>query len=229
MHALADALANGEIEEAVSHASILLSGLGSPTGDADAAMGIEHLVRAVVSNRAGLLRLRAIAPELKRAVKNPWRIHGVAVDRGAALSQLSASDLRSVRLDPTLTVAITTDGILGRAQLTDDAAVFSHARRNTARIEGPSDRLALLLDVVAGGQLTPEDLLSVKLPVSVRKLDEHLERRQSEVDALLESGRKLVETIERLVCRIYGVPDDLTELVIASATSRAGTIAAGDE
>ena len=107
--------------------------------------------------------------------------------------------------------------------------MFSHARRNTARIEGPSDRLALLLDVVAGGQLTPEDLLSVKLPVSVRKLDEHLERRQSEVDALLESGRKLVETIERLVCRIYGVPDDLTELVIASATSRAGTIAAGDE
>lgn len=229
VHALADALANDEIEESVRYGSILLSGVGSPSGDADAAAGIEHLVRAVARNRTALLPLRTIAPELTRAVKNPWRTHGVVVDRAAALSLLPPSNVRSVRLDPTLTVAVTTDGMLGRAQLTDDAAVFSHARRMTARVEGPRDRLALLLDVVTGRQLSPDDLLSTKLPVNIHKLDEHLERQQSDVDSLLETGRILVEAVERLVCGLYRLPGDLTELVVDSAASRAGTIAVGDD
>ena len=44
--------------------------------------------------------------------------------------------------------------------------------------------------------------------------------------ALVEEGRLLVELVERLVCRLYDVPDKLTERVIASAVARAG---AGNE
>lgn len=50
-------------------------------------------------------------------------------------------------------------------------------------------------------------------------------RRRHEVDELLDIGRRLVEGVERLVCRLYAVPDPLTDLVVASAIARSGTVA----
>ncbi len=229
VEALAVALATGDVETALQHAETVRSAVGSQAGDADAAAAIEHLVRAVAANRRALLPLRSVAPELRRAVKNPWRTHSVEVDRGAVLSELPAGAARSVRIDPELTVSITTDGALGRAHLEEDALVFTHSRRPTARVEGPHDRLALLLDVLGAARLMPDDLLSVRMPASLGALAEEAARRQDEIDELLAVGRQLVEAVERLVCALYGLPEALTELVIESAVTRAGTVAESEE
>src|SRR5204863_2445403 len=37
---------------------------------------------------------------------------------------------------------------------------------------------------------------------------------EDEVNELLREGRRLVEEVERLVCALYAVPDDLTEEVV---------------
>jgi hypothetical protein len=229
LQALVQHLATGNVDYAIEHATAVRSGIGSPSGDADASVAIEHLVRAIAANRRDVLPLRAIAPELRRAVKNPWRTHGVEVDRGSALAELPASEVRSVRLDPSLTMSIATDGVLGRARLTADALVFSHARETTARVEGPHDRLSLLAELVGSTRIMADDLRGTVLPVSVQALAAHLVRRQDRVDDLLDIGRQLVESVERLVCGLYSVPDALTELVIESAVTRAGTVAQSDE
>src|SRR3954468_19427466 len=93
------------------------------------------------ANRRALLPLRSIAPELRRAVKNPWRTHDVKVDRAAVLIQMPPAAAPSVRLDHELTLSLMTDGVLGRSCIQDGALVFTHARRLTARVEGPLDRL----------------------------------------------------------------------------------------
>ena len=226
---LASAVIANDVDTALGHAVAVLSAVGSPASDADAAAAIEHLVRAVAANRRALLPLRTVAPEMRPAVKNPWRTHGVEVDRAAVLSDLPADAARSVRLDPELTVSINTDGNLGRAHLEEGVLVFMHARRPTARIEGPNDRLALLRDVLAAGRLMPDDLLSVRMPASLGSFHREIARRQDEVDRLLDEGRRLVETIKRLVCALYDLPHTLTDLVIASAIVRAGTVAEIDD
>jgi len=162
---------------------------------------------------------------LTRAVKSPWRTHDVEVDPAAVLSALPESAVRSVRLDSALTLTITGDGVLGRAHLEDGALVFTHARKPTARIEGPDDRLALLARVIGSARLMAQDLRAARLPVSLELFATQIAGRQREVDELLLDGRLLVESVERLVCRLYGLPDGLTELVIGSAVARAGTVA----
>jgi hypothetical protein len=222
---LAEAVAAGDVQTAVTHAAAVQWAVGSQAGDADAAAAVEHLVRAIAANRQALLPLRSLAPELRRAVKTPWRTHGVEVDRAAVLSELPASAARSVRLDPTLAVSITTDRVLGRAQSEEGALVFIHARRPTARVEGPQDRLALLAEVLGKGRLMPDELLSVRMPASLGAFAEETARKQEEINELLAAGRQLVEAVERLVCALYNLPETLTELVVDSAVTRAGSVA----
>lgn len=226
---LAGAIATGDVESASAHANALQSAVDSPAGAADAAAAIGHLVCAIAANRRALLPLRSVAPELRAAVKNPWRTHGVEVDPGAVLSDLPGTDVRSVRLDPELTVNITTDGVLGRARLEEEALVFTHSRRATARVDGPHARVALLQDLLGTERLMPDDLLSARMPASLGAFSEEIARRQSEIDDLLAVGRELVEVVERLVCALYGVPDALTDLVVESAVTRAGTVAQQDK
>jgi hypothetical protein len=226
---LAEALAMGDVETAFTQAAAVRSAVGLEAGDADAAAAIEHLVRAIAANRQALLPFREIAPDLRRAVKNPWRTHGVDVDRAAVLGELPDTTARSVRLDPELAVTITTDGVLGRSRLDENTLLFAHARRPTARVEGPHDRLALLQDVLGTGRLMPDDLRSARMPASLDAFADEIARRQDEIDLLLETGRRLVEAAERLVCALYGLPDALTELVIESAVTRAGTVAESEE
>ena len=45
------------------------------------------------------------------------------------------------------------------------------------------------------------------------------------VHDLLAGGRRLVEEVERLVCALYDLSDELTEKVVAHAVARAGTSA----
>jgi hypothetical protein len=55
-----------------------------------------------------------------------------------------------------------------------------------------------------------------------------VEARTGEVSELLAEGRSLVEEIERLVCALYGVPDDLVDEVVAHAVTRAASAVAPD-
>jgi hypothetical protein len=226
---LAHAAAKADLQTVSAQARALPSAVGSQAGDADVAAAIEYLVRAVAANRRALLPLRSVAPELRRAVKNPWRTHGVEVDRAAMLAELPATAVRSVRLDRELAVNITTDGVLGHPHLEDGALVFTHSRRATARVDGTHDRVALLQDLLGTERLMPDDLLSMRMPANLGAFGEEIAHRQSEIDDLLAVGRELVEVVERLVCALYGVPDALTDLVVESAVTRAGTVAQQDE
>ena len=227
--ALTAALVSHDIDAALDCAAAVRAAIGSPSGDADAVNAVEQLVRAVATNRTALLPLRSIAPELKRAVKNPWRTHGVDIDRAAVLAEMPAGAVRSVRLDPELTLTITTDGVLGRAQLDTGALAFTHARTVTARVEGPPDRVALLAELLGSARLMPDDLRAARVPANLDAFKDEVARRQDEIDQLLDVGRRLVEGVERLVCRLYGVPAGLTELVIASAVTRSGTVASDEK
>lgn len=226
---LASDLAAGNVETALAGCAVILSTAGTPAGDADAAAAIEHLVRAIAANRQALLPMRAVAPELRRAVKNPWRTHGVEVERRAVLAELPESATRSVRLDPELAVSISTDGVLGKARLEEHALVFTRARQTTASVEGPHDRLALLQAVLGTERLMPDDLLSARMPLSLDAFAGEVDRRQREIDELLHGGRRLVEAVERLVCALYGLPGELTDLVVESAVRRAGAVAEGED
>lgn len=223
--ALAPALAGDDLDSALATSAVVRAGIGSPAGDADALAAIEHLVRAVASNRTELLPLRPIAPELSRAVTNPWRTQGVRVDRAAVLGEMPAAAVRSLRLDSEVSLTIATDGVVGRARRDGGALVFTHARKATARVEGPPERLALLADLLGSARLLPEDLRTARMPVSLDDFTAEVARRQADIDRRLDEGRRLVEAIERLVCALYGLPDPLTELVVASAVTRSGTVA----
>ena len=96
-------------------------------------------------------------------------------------------------------------------------------------MDGPHDRVALLQDLLGAGRLMPDDLLSARMPASLGAFSEEIARRQGEIDDLLAVGRELVEVVERLVCALYGVPDALTDLVVESAVTRAGTVAQQEE
>jgi hypothetical protein len=65
--------------------------------------------------------------------------------------------------------------------------------------------------------------------VSLIAFADEVIRRQDEIDDLLDAGRRLVEAVERLVCKLYGVSDALTDLVVESAISRAGTVAQAED
>jgi hypothetical protein len=218
-------LGEGDASGVVDQAHAIRGRCGRPYGDADAMAAIERLVRSIANNRRALLARRPFAPELGRAVKNPWRTHGVRVDPATLVSELAPADIRSVRLDPSLHVTITTDGMLGRPQIDDEQLLFRRARRITARVEGPVERLEFLEQAVRGSRLVPDELLSTLIPLDLVAYRARVQVRQDEIDDLLERGRILVEAVERLVCCLYGVPDDLTELVIESAVTRAGTVA----
>lgn len=187
-----------------------------------AARAVEALVRAIAANRRELLPLRPLAPELERTIKDPWRAEAVSIDEAALIASMPASELRSVRLDPGLSVTLETDDVLGRHRLEEEGIVFRRARRVTATVEGEPDRLALLSTLVGDDRrLPPDDLGSVLLPVDLDAFADRLAGRESEIAALLDRGRALVELVERIVCRLYRVPRELEDEIVASAVARA--------
>lgn len=224
VRALEAALAGGDVDAAVVGAAELRDALdGSATHDREAAGGLEALVRAIAANRRALLPHRALVPELRRIVKDPWRTGPVELDERAAVAALPASEVVSVRLDTEVTASLSTDGPLGRAALERDGLVFTRSRRDTARISGPPERLALLERLVAGeARLVPSELESLRLPRDLAAFRSGLERTRDEVVELLAAGRALVEAAERLVCRLYGLSRDLEDAVVEHAVARAG-------
>lgn len=223
-------LQHGEDTEAVDAAATIRSAIGSPSADADAMAAIEMLVRAIGDNRRALLQLRGVAPELARAVKNPWRTDGVTVDTAGVVATLTDPQVRSVRIDPTLSPSIDTDGPLGRARMRNGLLTFTHARRQTATVAGPGNRLELLEQMVSrAGRIMPDELLAMRLPADDAAFDALLRRKRDEVESLLATGRRYVEAVERLVCALYRVDDELTDRVVASAVARARETDRDDE
>jgi hypothetical protein len=191
-----------------------------PEGD-PRADEVADLVRRIAANRRALLPHRAVVRDLARTVKDPWRTGRVEIDRGALLAELPPSQIISVRLDPALEL---TGGSapLGRAQLeTKSVLVFKRGRAETARIEGDPARVALLVELL--GSKAPENLGAFLLPRDLVGFERIADERAEFVAGLLAEGRELVEQVERLVCGLYEVPEELTDEVVEHAVRRAGS------
>jgi hypothetical protein len=78
-------------------------------------------------------------------------------------------------------------------------------------------------------QAAVSNLPGVLLAKDLVALAQELERRAAEIDALLEEGRQLVERAERLVCRLYAVPAELEDEIVARAAARAAARRPSDE
>lgn len=179
-------------------------------------------MRAIADNRRRLLPLRDLFPELSRTVKDPWRARVPQLSEREGVRALPARDTASVRIDPELTVKVDTDGPLGRGAIAQDVLVFTRARQTTAEVRGPARRLELLGLLLEGGRrLMPADLEAILLPRDLDAFAGWRELRRTEVAELLEAGRVLVEAVERIVCRLYGVPPELEEAVVRHAAARA--------
>lgn len=187
------------------------------------AAALEVVVRAMAENRTAVLPHRAVAPELRATVKDPWSTLAPSLDETALIAELPAAATVSVRIDPALHLTISGDGRLGRAETDAGTLRYRHGRNVTATVTGPADRLALLARVTAGmrGSLA-EDLAHVLLPKDLSALVTSMTARAAEIDRLLEEGRQLVERAERIVCRLYDVSPDVEDEVVASAVARAG-------
>lgn len=209
--ALADALSGGDTGTAVAASGEIGAALvHDPTAPSEAAAALEHLVRAIAANRQALLPYRDIL-KLDPVLKD--------------------TDLISVRLDPELETDMSeVDGPLGKVTLTEAGLVFTRARKRTALVTGPQERLEVLeRGVGAHGKLRGDDLLAILLPRDVSGFHARLAERATEAEDLLKVGRALVEAAERLVCRLYGVRRDLEDAVVEQAITRAERNEAGAE
>lgn len=102
--------------------------------------------------------------------------------------------------------------------------MFSYRRRPVARVDGPAEKLMLLAELLADtAKLQPADLLATEVPRDIEAFRAGVESAGEEVGRLLGDGRVLVEGVERLVCALYAIPLDLTDEVVAHATTRAAT------
>jgi hypothetical protein len=190
-----------------------------PEGD-ERADRIADLVRELAANRRALLPLRSVVRDLGRIVKDPWKSGPVEVDRVALIRELDARDTVSVRTDHELAQTFGKDAPGKPARLGPETLVFRRGQVETGRVTGPAARLDLLEAVV--GRTRPEDVSAVVLPRDLVAFDQLATRRTSETAGLLAEGRRLVQEVERLVCALYGVPDELTEAVVEHAVARAG-------
>jgi hypothetical protein len=187
----------------------------------EAARALEAIVRAIAANRVALLPLRKGFPKLSRVVKDPWSTERVDPAVAEFVAALPKRQRTSVRVDPELNRTIDTDGVLGHAQLVDDALVFSYRRHPVARVEGPREKLMLLGELVGDDhRLTPDRLAAVEVPKDVVAFRDSVETAEKDVAAMLAEGRALVETAERLVCALYAIPRGLEDEVVAHAVAR---------
>lgn len=186
-----------------------------PEGD-PRADEIALLVREVAANRLALLPHRAAIRDLGRTIKDPWKTGPAGVDHAALVAEFPLADTISVRLDPELTVE---GSPAGRAQRTGPGVLsFRRGQRETGRVLGDRARLDLLELLVEG---SPTSVLSVLVPKDAAAYNASVADRQALVKELLAEGRDLVERIERLVCALYGLSQELADAVVEHAVSRA--------
>jgi hypothetical protein len=93
-------------------------------------------------------------------------------------------------------------------------------KKVVGRVTGDAKRLDLL-ELVLGGK-ADERVGDTLLPKDAAAFERSCEERRRVVQALLDEGRELVERVERLVCALYDVSDDLTQQVVDHAIRRSG-------
>ncbi|MGH3110846.1 MAG: hypothetical protein ACRDQT_08005 [Gaiellaceae bacterium] len=177
---------------------------------------IAGLVREIAANRRALLPHRAVVRELGRIVKDPWKTGPVEADRKALLATLPKKDLVSVRLDAGVDVA---GRPAGRARRVDERTLaFRRGREETGRVVGDPPRIDLLAVLV--GDKPVDDVVRLLLPKDLARLARAEGETVAAVERLLADGREKVARVERLVCALYGLEDELTEAVVQHAVDR---------
>lgn len=189
-----------------------------PKGDPRAER-IAALVREIAANRRALLPHRPVVPGLDRIVKDPWKAGPVEVDRASLIRELPPAETISARLDPSLEVTLGPPPHGRPHRETARALAFRRGRVEAARVAGAKARLDLLEEVLGGK--APDDLGAVLLPRDADAFERAVRERAKLVGGLLAEGRRLVEEVERLVCALYELPDELTEEVVTRAVARA--------
>jgi hypothetical protein len=178
---------------------------------------IAQLVRQIAANRQALLPNRPLIRDLTRTVKDPWKDGSAVADDAALIATLPAAETVSVRIDPLLHIA---GQPAGKPQTASPGVlVFRRGGKETGRVEGDPPRLGLLETLLAGR--SSDEVAQLVLPKSLDAYNARKSELEVEVAALLAQGRQLVEEVERLVCAVYDVPEDLTEAVVEHAVARA--------
>jgi len=155
--------------------------------------------------------------DLGRIVKDPWKSGPVEIERPALVAELGKGETVSVRLDPALTVEGKPAGKPRREA--SDVLAFRRGGDETGRLMGAQERLDLLTEII--GTSAADDVGSLLLPKDLAAFAALADDRAATVRRLLAEGRDKVELVERLVCSLYGLPDDLTEAVVEHAVERA--------
>jgi hypothetical protein len=189
-----------------------------PEGDPRAGE-VAELVRRITENRRALLPHRAVVLDLTRIVKDPWKDGPVEVDVGGLVAELPPAETVSVRLDPALSVTVHATPNGRPVREGPENLSLRRARQETAVLEGDPARLDVL-ELLLDGK-APADLDTLLLPKDLDAFERVVEKRAALVAGLLAEGRRLVEGVERLVCGLYDVPDELADEVVAHAVERA--------
>ena len=87
------------------------------------------------------------------------------------------------------------------------------------RVTGDPRRLDLLAEII--GTSAIDDVGSIVLPKDLTVFAGLADAWATIVSQLLAEGRLKVERVERLVCALYDLPEDLTEAVVQHAVERA--------
>jgi len=178
---------------------------------------VAELVRQIAANRRALLPRRSVIRDLTRTVKDPWKDGPVIAEDAALIAQLPDTSTVSVRIDSALHVI---GDPVGKATRTSPGVLaFRRGGKETGRVEGEGARLDLL-EVMLAGKAT-DDATKLVLPKDVDGYARMKDAREGEVRDLLMRGRDMVERVERLVCSLYDVPEDLTDAVVEHAVARA--------
>jgi hypothetical protein len=104
---------------------------------------------------------------------------------------------------------------------------FRRGQPETGQVSGSAQRLDLLQSLIGDGSVS--DVGSIILPRDAATFAAKREAVLTEVQILLQQGRELVERIERLVCALFDVPDELADEVVEHAVTRAAAGAPMEE
>jgi hypothetical protein len=190
-----------------------------PEGD-PRADEIARLVREIAANRRALLPRRPFVRDLDRIIKDPWKDGPVDVLNGPVVAAMPMAAKVSVRLDTTLEREgeLAASGRLVRVN--PGLLELRRGRATLAVVRGPAPRLDLLAEFRA-----TEAIGAMLLPRDLEELATRRVALANDVKKLLSDGRELVEQVERIVCALYGLSNELTNRVVAHAIRRAGTSA----
>jgi hypothetical protein len=188
-----------------------------PDGDPRADQ-IAELVRAIAANRRALLPHRAVVKDLERIVKDAWKTGPVHLDERALMGDLPAAETVSVRLHPGIELDFAEPSVAKVHRAGPTTLELRRGRKAVGSISGDEPVLDLLERLLDGN--ADEQLAERLVPKDLSLFADRVRERTELVQALLAEGRDLVERVERLVCAVYDVPDDLTDQIVAHAVRR---------